>query len=147
MTITRADAKNDPGAAEAVIEYKRVLADVLDRRPSGTRQRLASVLGKNRSFISQISSVGYTTPIPASDVDTIFEICHFSASERRRFLDAYARAHPRRQSHISDAHRLKAHTVYLPDMGDDAGNDRVHVLLNELVRGLVRLIEETTNKG
>ena len=54
---------------------------VLDRRPSGTRQRLADALGKNRSFVSQITNPAYQTPIPAQHFDPIFEICHFSAQE------------------------------------------------------------------
>ena len=37
---------------------RRILRNVLDRRPSGTRQRLANALGKNRSFVSQISQSG-----------------------------------------------------------------------------------------
>jgi hypothetical protein len=134
-------------AAEALVEYKRQLADVLERRPSGTRQRLAAALGKNRSFISQISNEAYATPIPASHVDTILEICHFSSTERRRFIDAYRRAHPRRQPVGQDIHRMKAHTVYLPDMGDDAGNEKLHGLLTDFVRSLVRIIEEGSVKG
>ena len=58
-----------PGKPDAglptVAAYKRVLQDVLERRPSGMRQRLAEALGKNRSFISQISNPTYPTPIPA----------------------------------------------------------------------------------
>src|SRR4029079_8563721 len=41
----------DEQGAQAVALYKRLLADVIDGRPSGTRQRLAAALGKNRSFI------------------------------------------------------------------------------------------------
>ena len=47
-------------------------------------------LGKNRSFVSQITNPAYATPIPAQHLETIFEICHFSP---RR-----ARALPRRLS-------------------------------------------------
>src|SRR5262245_41606321 len=79
-----------------VAAYKRVLQQVLDRRPSGMRQRLAEALGKNRSFISQISNPVYPTPIPAQHVERIFEICHFSKEEKKLFLAAYRRAHPRR---------------------------------------------------
>jgi hypothetical protein len=145
--VARIEIIDEKGAQDALFEYKRQLAGVLDRRPSGTRQRLASALGKNRSFISQISSDAYATPIPASHVDTIFEICHFSPAERRRFVEAYRRAHPRRHAGTQDGHRLKAHTVYLPDMGDDAGNERLHGLLTEFVRSLVRIIKEGTAKG
>ena len=81
-------SRPDADGAEAVAEYKSILSEVLDRRPSGTRQRLAAALGKNRSFISQISSALYPTPIPYGHLETIFEICHFNRMERERFLAA-----------------------------------------------------------
>ncbi len=71
---------------------------MLDRRPSGTRQRLANALGKNRSFVSQISNPAYPVPIPAPHIEIIFDICHFSPAERQAFLDAFQRAHPNRSS-------------------------------------------------
>ena len=43
-------------ADDAIRDYKQILAAIIDRRPSGTRQRLADELGKNRSFITQIIS-------------------------------------------------------------------------------------------
>ncbi len=46
-----------PAASQDFIAaYKAILRDVLDRRPSGMRQRLAEALGKNRSFITQIAA-------------------------------------------------------------------------------------------
>lgn len=138
--------KPESDAGDAVAEYKRMLSGVLDRRPSGTRQRLATALGKNRSFISQISSEAYTTPIPFNHVETIFEICHFSQLERRKFLDAYAHAHPRRPAVAIESHRLKAHTVYLPDLGTDSGNAKLHHLIGEFIRGLTRIVEEERQK-
>ena len=88
---------DDLGASPptAVAEYKGTLRRVLENRPSGTRQRLATALGKNRSFISQITNPAYSVPIPAQHLPTIFDICHFSPEDRREFLEAYARAHPR----------------------------------------------------
>ena len=89
------DRRSDPTPSEeAVVTYKAILKRVMDNRPSGTRQRLAGALGKNRSFISQITNPAYATPIPARHVETIFEICHFSPDDRQLFLEAYARAHP-----------------------------------------------------
>jgi dihydroxyacetone kinase len=44
----------------AVAEYKRILQQVLENRPSGTRLSLAETLGKNRSFISQITNPSYS---------------------------------------------------------------------------------------
>jgi hypothetical protein len=133
-------------SAASVSEYKSILAAVLDRRPSGTRQRLAAALAKNRSFISQISNPAYSTPIPANHVDVIFETCHFSADERKAFMSAYGRAHPKRFAVISESQRLKAHTVYLPDLGDDLRNERLHTIVSDFVRQIARLIEEEPGK-
>ena len=76
-----------PNATEApspLARYKTILRQVLDNRPSGTRQRLAEALGKNRSFISQIVNPAYMTPIPAQHLETIFQICHVTPIERER---------------------------------------------------------------
>jgi hypothetical protein len=139
-------AREAPASAAAA-EYKRILAGVLDRRPSGTRQRLAAALGKNRSFISQISSPSYATPVPGSHLEVIFEICHFGSDERRRFLEAYRRAHPRRPNPASERHALRGHTVHLPDLGDDDRNARLHALVADFVRKLSRLIRTGPKRG
>ena len=92
-----------PASASAVAEYKEILKRVLDNRPSGTRQGLASALGKNRSFISQIANPSYSIPIPAQHLDTLFHVCHFCVEERRTFLKVYHRAHPNRRQRLSEA--------------------------------------------
>ena len=84
------------GDNSAVADYKRILQRVLEQRPAGTRLRLAEQLGKNRSFISQITNTKYSVPIPATHIDAIFEICHFLAAEKTSFMEAYTRAHPNR---------------------------------------------------
>lgn len=134
-------------SAEAVAAYKQLLAEILDKRPSGTRQRLAAALGKNRSFVSQITNPAYPTPIPANHLEIVFEVCHLSPEERRRFIAAYTHAHPRRPALVHEAHRLKAHTVYLPDLGDDIRNERLHTLVTDFVRQVARLVEEPPKKG
>jgi hypothetical protein len=134
------EPKLDEQGAEAVALYKRLLADVIDRRPSGTRQRLAAALGKNRSFISQITNPNYLTPIPARHLDTLFEICHFSAEEKRRFIDTYTRAHPNRPALVHDAQKTRAHTVYLPDLGDPEKNMRLQSAIDVFVRDIAGLI-------
>ncbi len=83
-------------AEDFVAAYKRLLREVLERRPSGMRQRLAEALGTTRSFVSQITNPSYATPIPAACIETIFDVCHFSEAERSRFSAAYRRAHPRK---------------------------------------------------
>jgi hypothetical protein len=145
--MARDNAKPQSTAQEAVAAYKTMLAAVIDRRPSGTRQRLATALAKNRSFISQITSPAYPTPIPVNHLDMIFEICHFSPAERRQFLEAYALAHPKRLGLAHDPHRLKAHTIYLPDMGDDARNELLHATVSDFVRQLARLLDDKPKKG
>ncbi len=127
---------------EAVARYKTILQRVMDNRPSGTRQRLAGALGKNRSFISQITNPTYATPIPARHVETIFEICHFSPDDRRLFLDAYAQAHPRRLSAERTERRVRAHTIYLPDLGDDERNRELDRTVGEFVQRLTKLIDD-----
>ena len=128
------------GAVDAVHRYKSVLRHVLEARPSGTRQRIARALGKNRSFVSQISNPSYSTPIPARHVDMIMEICHFSPAERTDFLAAYALAHPDRLSTVDAQPRLRQHTIQLPDFGDKEKNRKADILIREFVLGLTELL-------
>jgi len=83
-----------PEGDRAIVSYKRLLKSYLDRRPSGTRQRIATALGTHKSFVSQITSPNYRVPLPAQHVATIMKICHFSPEERRAFVEAYRKAHP-----------------------------------------------------
>jgi hypothetical protein len=135
---------NPPGKPDAglptVATYKRVLQDVLERRPSGMRQRLAEALGKNRSFISQISNPTYPTPIPAQHVEPIFEICHFSPAERDRFLDAYRQAHPQRGRTLGHQDRVRRITLTLPDLEDEQKNRRLEAALADLAERIAQLI-------
>ena len=128
---------------EAVARYKTVLQRVLDTRPSGTRQRLAGALGKNRSFVSQIANPTYATPIPAVHLETIFEICHFSPEDRRQFLDAYGEAHPRRLPAAPHNRRLRPHTIYLPDLGEDTRNQELDRVIGDFVQRITRLIDQS----
>jgi hypothetical protein len=80
---------------ESVAAYKQILRDCLDRRPSGTRQKIALALGKHKSFVSQITNPAYPAPVPARHLGTIFDLCHFSPEERATFMAAYRVAHPR----------------------------------------------------
>jgi hypothetical protein len=138
-----ADSGNE-SAAMPVAAYKRILQQVLDRRPSGMRQRLAEALGKNRSFISQISNPGYATPIPVQHVERIFEICHFSKEEKKLFLAAYRRAHPRRlqgngQGEGNPARRV---TVTLPDLGDAQKNRKLDALIADFATLAGKLLRD-----
>lgn len=84
---------NREQSEEAIKSCKEMLTMLIDKRPSGTRQRLANALGKHRSFVTQITSTAYGTPVPARHLPTIFTVCHFSADERTAFLEAYQTVH------------------------------------------------------
>ena len=138
-------AKGDPraGAADsaAVADYKRILQQVLDNRPAGTRLRLAEALGKNRSFISQIANPAYSVPIPARHIDRIFETCHFLAAEKAQFMKAYERAHPDRASGGGAEPRWRELVLRLPDLRDRGRNKLLDDLLKETLAKALRLIE------
>ena len=138
-TAVRRDAAEDPVAA-----YKRMLAAILERRPSGTRQRLATALAKNRSFVSQIANPAYATPIPAAHLDIIFEVCHFSGPERREFLQLYGVAHPNRVSPTATA---STRAVDLPDLGDPSRNARLHAIVSNFVNQLAELLDDHKGRG
>lgn len=135
--ITGADAE-----ASAMAEYKSILQRLLDNRPSGTRQRLALALGKNRSFISQITNAGYAVPIPAPHLETIFEIVHFPPLEKQAFIAAYDRAHPGRLQRSHAGRRIRTASLHVPDLGTEERNRRLDDMLTELAVQMAKMIEE-----
>lgn len=130
-----------PEPGELIASYKTLLRDVIDRRPSGTRRRLAEALGKNPSFISQITNPAYPTPIPAGDVEVILELCHFSPDERTRFLEAYGGAHPRRGGGGSSRPKARQLTLNAPDLGSARRNAEFDRAVQDFVARLAKLIE------
>jgi hypothetical protein len=84
--------------------------------------------------------------IPANHIDLIFEICHFSPVEKKQFLEAYRRGHPKRFAIHNDAQLLKAHTVYLPDLGDDARNEQLHSVVSDFIRQITRVMKVPPKK-
>jgi hypothetical protein len=127
----------------AVAEYKRILQQVLENRPAGTRLRLAEVLGKNRSFISQIANPSYSVPIPVAHIEAIFETCHFLASERTQFLAAYRRAHPERAPGNAGDKRWREIVLRVPDLRDRDRNRQLDELMKDVAQRIVRLMEGT----
>jgi len=130
---------------DAVAAYKAVLKRIIDTRPSGTRHRLANALGKNRSFISQIANPVYAVPIPLQHLDTIFEICHFTAGDRRDFMAAYAEAHPRRHELRGKTSATRKLTLTVADLGSARRNRVLDETLAEIARRLARLAEDDSN--
>lgn len=126
----------------AVAEYKRILQQVLENRPAGTRLRLAEGLGKNRSFISQITNPNYSVPIPARHIERIFEICHFLASEKTQFMEAYQRAHPHRAPGDSGNARWREIVLRVPDLRDRKKNKQLDDMMKEMLERVLRLMGE-----
>ena len=125
----------------AVEDYKRILQAVLENRPAGTRRRLAEALGKNRSFISQITNPAYSVPIPAPHLETIFDVCHFLATEKTRFLASYERAHPSRAHAALAEPRWRELVLRVPDLRDRDKNKALEELLKDTVQKVARLID------
>lgn len=128
---------------DLVGEYKTVLRTVIERRPSGMRQRLAEALGTTRSFVSQITNPAYATPIPAQYIPAILDVCHFSEGERARFLAAYRSAHPRKGAE-QPVPPTRQVTLTVPDLGTPALNAEFDALLNETADRLARLADLKT---
>ena len=126
---------------EAVIAYKTILSDIIDNRPSGTRQRLATALGKHRSFVTQVTSPAYATPLPARHLETIFRVCHFSPAEQERFLDAYHRAHPGKLPDLR-GEKVRQLTLTVPDFGDDKKNRKFDEAVSEFIQRIANLTLE-----
>ncbi len=118
-----APAAKPPSETEDLIKgYKALLSAIIDKRPSGTRQRIADALGKHRSFVTQMTGTAYSTPVPERHLATIFAVCHFSGEERRRFLDVYEAAHPERRSRDRDGKRMRHLSLMVLDLGDETRN-------------------------
>lgn len=143
MTLPSDVPDDDTSAVpNPVVAYKRLLQLVMDNRPSGTRQRLATALGKNRSFVSQIANPAYPVPIPAQHIETMFEVCHFSHEEKRAFLAHYRAAHPGRLTVVRAPTRLRTFSVQIPDLDDEKKNRAVDQLVAEFAERIAQTIDE-----
>ncbi len=135
-------AVDEQGEVSAVAEYKRIFKEVLDNRPSGMRIRLAHAIGKNRSFVSQISNPAYPVPIPIQHLNTIFDVCHFPPPAKASFLRAYARAHPRRMGRLTEIPRERTIMLHLPDLGSSKQNGQLDALMQEFGRRLIAILQD-----
>ena len=133
------------GSEEAIIAYKTILAAIIDNRPSGTRQRLAAALGKHRSFVTQVTSPSYSTPLPARHLATIMRVCHFSPVEQDRFLDAYQRAHPGRLPDFGHPEGVRQMSLMVPDFGDEAKNRLLEEAVSDFIARLSAIMRDGGN--
>jgi hypothetical protein len=126
-------------AETAIRAYKNVLSTVIEQRPSGMRQRLADALGKHRSFITQITSPTYSTPIPSKHLTAIFSVCHFGAQEREAFLVAYRIAHPGKAPVDGEMRRPRHISLTVPDLGDAKQNAALDRAINEFIHRITSI--------
>lgn len=123
----------------AIVGYKTILGQIIDMRPSGTRQRLADALGKHRSFVTQITSPAYSTPLPARHLVTIFKVCHFSPAERDRVLKAYQAAHPGKLPDFAEQDGFRQLSLMVPDFGDEKKNRLFDDAVTDFIQKIARL--------
>ncbi len=138
-------SRHEPAREELIRSYKTILQDVVDRRPSGLRLKIAEGIGRNKSFVSQITSPSYTIPIPRKHLDVIFELAHFTPEEKARFLDCYRRAHPRVAARVhTDSPTPGDHRVLeleLPRLGSAELEAHVDQLVRDFARRVAALVK------
>lgn len=139
MAKKAAVAPTPRDADSAIRAYKDVLSTVIEQRPSGTRQRLADALGKHRSFVTQITSPSYSTPIPVKHLAAIFSVCHFGPQERDAFLAAYRIAHPGKSSVDGEMRRTRHISLTVPDLGDAKQNAALERAITEFIHRITSI--------
>lgn len=133
---------------DPMIEYKLLLRQYLDRRPSGTRQKLAVAIGTHKSFISQITNTAYRVPLPAQHIPSVFRVCHLSEEEQQRFLDVYSRAHPNQSGALGALATIESNAlrISLPASFDVERRTEVEQVIREFADRVIKLaqLEEKT---
>ena len=131
--------KIDDKLKEALIRaYKTILKEAVEARPSGIRLRIAEIIGKNKSFVSQITNPNYPTPLPEKYIEPIFEAVHLTTKERERFLDLYGRAHPGVGRHDAALHHQETRVlkIELPRLGSRQLELKVDQMIAQMARNL-----------
>jgi hypothetical protein len=133
---------------DAIADYKALLRRYIDRRPSGTRQKLAEAFGTHKSFISQITNPVYRVPLPAQHIPALFKVCHLSPQEQRNFLDVYARAHPGQFGAIEELASLEEEVlrIPLPQFADPERRREVELLIRDFAERVIALLQEAEGK-
>lgn len=136
-------AEEPSSTADAVAAYKSFMRDVLDRRPSGTRQKLAEAFGTHKSFVSQVTNPTYRVPLPAQHVPALFRVCRFSPDEQKHFLELYAKAHPTQSRSIDELAAIDADVLHIPLPKSLPARQRAELedLLREFAERVVALMQ------
>ena len=132
------DADSFEDRRELIQRYKTLLKDVVDRRPSGIRLKIAESIGRNKSFVSQITSPNYKTPLPEKYVDPILDAIHLTQKERDQFLHIYRRAHPRARTRSTEPvhEEMRVLKVELPKLESRRLENRVDQMIAQFARNL-----------
>ena len=141
-----ADKAESKSKEELVAAYKEILQSYIDLRPSGVRLKIADAIGKQKSFVSQITNPSYPVPVPGRHVSTIMAICHFSPEEQETFLAAYRAAHPNQSRKVEPTGRGGAghHTLHLevPNFGDAGIQHEVEDAIREVARRIIAIAQK-----
>ena len=134
------------GPSDPLVAYKTFLRDVIEKRPSGTRGKMAAAFGTHPSFISQITNPALRVPLPAQHIPTLFQVCHLTPEEQGRFLDLYKLAHPSQADSIEELAESEKNVVKipLPNYADPAVKARVIQMIRDFSDNLIRLTDEIT---
>lgn len=126
---------------DAVAAYKAELRALIDRRPSGTRQKLAAAFGTHKSFISQITNPTYRVPLPAQHIPALLKVCRLSEEEERGFLALYARAHPGQIGAIRELASIEEDVlkIPLPPFADAETRLEVEAMIREFAERVIAL--------
>jgi hypothetical protein len=135
-------------ANDAIADYKALLRRYIDRRPSGTRQKLAEAFGTHKSFISQVINQAYRVPLPAQHIPALFRVCHLSPAEQRTFLDVYARAHPGQFAALEELASFEEDVlrIPLPKFADPAQRRQAEQLIKGYAERIISILQETDTK-
>mgnify|MGYP000212270727 CR=1 FL=1 len=142
-------ATDTQAGEDPLSEYKIMLRDLIERRPSGTRQRIAEAFGTHKSFISQIINPNYRVPLPAQHIPALFDVCHFSAEEQEAFLKVYARAHPNQAAAIEELAGIERDVVHikLPEFADPMIRREVEAAIRASAEQIIKMAEKLLKKN
>lgn len=128
---------------DALRDYKIMLRELVDRRPSGTRLRIAKSTGTHKSFISQILNPNYRVPLPVQHVPTLMRVCVFSLEEKERFLNLYARAHPDQTGRLFGERRRIPDKIVIavPEFADPEIRKQVEDTIESAAENIIALAQ------
>ena len=128
---------------DAVAAYKTILRD-LDQRPSGTRQRLADALGKNRSLhLADHQSGLRGAGSGSASGDDISRSAISRRPSGASSSKAYRQAHPGRLVAVAEqAATARPAWSAVPDLGSEAKNRSLDRLLRTFAADISELVAE-----